>query len=733
MGKRIIRLLLAFALLAAVVQPAAVHGEVLTAEEKYNKLVEQGIFEGYPDGEAHLDHNMTRAQAAKIIALILSLKENPSGANIYIDLDESHWALGYIGAATAAGILEGYGNGIFDPSSDVTIEQLAKIMVEALDLEVDEDAKVEGASDWAGKYVKAALDAGLIPEQSDYTKPASRDLLVDVSYAANEQLQANAEETGWMTSAEQTGARKVQITFQGKADPDAASIVIERIGNENERTPVGIERLEWNADEGSVTAILNDKAETGSYIVSFTVRSDEKTVTSEYQFNMEAETLERIVLGGSDQLPQANDVAVPFSLYNQFGEEMDERPEDIRVISIAPRAEIHPELNLVVLDLAELPKETFVAVVILADNVSADRIYKIGDIRVLDRVSTAGFYDASGNRVSTLKKGETAYLLLTPLDQYGNPFYDVDMDWLNENLQVTAVVHDFRPLTLPKQLEKHPKSGLPSVSVTGGSYLRDTVITVTITSKLGKILAQESITVEKDAEILPPPPTPASIKPSMSVDPNSIVTVMDATYTITTYVTVTSQWVTDLHYMMLPESDPEPDVEDLLQISGTTATSGRVKTSGTKRLELAHVYPNDLNQKFKLYVVGSAGDGLIKTQKETVEIDTDSNNVFRFISISGNVETSTLVMYLDYTPQTAPVTVYYVVNDTPLPTVNSPDDVIQLLNDSNTYITRGLKLWGGDFRPPDRVLVSSNPGTYYAYVVLEYRGVLLMMEETLTL
>ena len=738
MGKRIIRLLLAFSLLAAAVQPAVVHGEEMTAEEKYNKLVEQGIFDGFPDGQSHLDWNMSRAQAAKIITLILGLDPDAAaGSGYYIDLGESDWAAGYIGAATAAGILEGYSNGIFDPTSDVTIEQLAKIMVEALDIEVDEDATVEGASDWAGKYVKAALEAGLIPPQSDYTVPASRDLLVVASYAAYEQLQETAEETAWITSAQQKGARKVQLTFNGKLDPDTAVVVLERIGdNGKQRIAVGIERLEWSIDEGSVTAVLEDKIQTGLYEVFLTVPVDEKTTTSEWQFNMTAERLERIELGGADSLPRADGVEVPIHLYNQFGEEMDERP-DIFAVSGSHETKLHPERNVVLLNLSRLAVGSSVTVAVLADDRFANRTYTVGGEPELRSVEAAGFVDASGTPVSSLKKGETAYLLLRPLDQFGNLI--ADLDWLNENLRVEAVIQDLRPLTLPKTLVAGP-GGAPAVSVTGGSYLRDTEITVTVYSNLGSVLAQASIMVPTDLELPRVPAVPSIVRPIVIIDPNSIVTVSDAAYfDFTTYFTVTTVLTTDLYYALVDAEDSEvPTEQQIIQQSGLpsmTADYGHVKVTGSKMT--LQVEPNLPDHQYKLYVVGT-NSGQSVSAMATAEISTLTQNVFNLIKINDESDGGQWRFGLSHTPTNAQGIIYYLITDNPFfPTAgNLIDEVVQFAKGERdesespvVILAKGYRSWNGTTD-----IVDAGPASFShasITVVLEYRGVRLLAESDL--
>jgi len=203
-------LVLMFGMMAGA---ALVGAEDLTAEEKFKALVEAGIFEGIDEnGTSGLDQNMTRAQLAKIIALVMKLdvSENAPLSSAFEDVAGSHWAAGYIDAASKAGILQGYGGGVFAPSADVTMEQLAAVMVKALGLDVDPDASVEGASDWAAAYVAAAIQAGILPAADDYTQPAQRELLVEAAYVAND---AVVTEDGELLSEvyERTGKPVIQV------------------------------------------------------------------------------------------------------------------------------------------------------------------------------------------------------------------------------------------------------------------------------------------------------------------------------------------------------------------------------------------------------------------------------------------------------------------------------------------------------------------------------------------
>ncbi|MFB9327031.1 S-layer homology domain-containing protein [Paenibacillus aurantiacus] len=154
----------------------------ITTEAKFQEMKTAGIFQGI-NGESHLDQLMTRAEFAKALATLLKLESKPAAAASFKDVTATHWAIGQIGALAEAKIIEGVAAGQFGPKVNVSLEQVAKIAVTALKLEVKDDAKVEGkTSAWATKYVAAAVAAGLIKTSADYTKNATRGDLVDASF-----------------------------------------------------------------------------------------------------------------------------------------------------------------------------------------------------------------------------------------------------------------------------------------------------------------------------------------------------------------------------------------------------------------------------------------------------------------------------------------------------------------------------------------------------------------------
>ncbi|GFN32673.1 S-layer homology domain-containing protein [Paenibacillus xylaniclasticus] len=219
--KKSLSLLVAIAMVFSMFASVAFAAEDAqpSTQDKFDTLKEKGIFEGFPDGSAGLDKNMTRAQFAKVLGLINNLTEN-AAASKYKDVPANHWAKGFIGAVTEAQLMNGVGANKFDPNGNVTIEALAKTLVLSKGLEPVEGATVAGTSAWAAGYVQAALDAGLIPALSNYKVAATRAQLVEATYTYV--VGAVDNSVLKITKAAQTGAKKITIEFSKAVDKNIA-------------------------------------------------------------------------------------------------------------------------------------------------------------------------------------------------------------------------------------------------------------------------------------------------------------------------------------------------------------------------------------------------------------------------------------------------------------------------------------------------------------------------------
>ncbi len=204
--KKSLSLVVTGALVTSVFASSAFAAE-LTTQQKFDALKAAGIVEGYPGGSAGLDKNITRAEISKVVALLQGLGEDAASSK-YKDVATNYWAKGYIGAVTKAGIVNGLGNNLFGPTQNVTVEQVAKIIVESAGLTAKADAAVSGSvSAWAKGYVAAAIEAGLIDQQASYKVAATRGQVFEAAYDLS-----NASAVS-VKSAVAVDEKNIEVTF----------------------------------------------------------------------------------------------------------------------------------------------------------------------------------------------------------------------------------------------------------------------------------------------------------------------------------------------------------------------------------------------------------------------------------------------------------------------------------------------------------------------------------------
>jgi methionine-rich copper-binding protein CopC len=180
--KRLFMILMSVVLLVTAIPVATVLADDLSTEEKYRFLVKKGIFTGFDDGSSRLHTPMTREQFAAVLFRLWELKKETAKPS-YSDVLKTRWSFGEIQAVTKSGLMKGTGNGSFAPASNVTIEQLAVVLVRAYGVSGSSSASVFGkVSPWAKHDVGIALNKKWIPAQSDYRVNALRSLLVEAAF-----------------------------------------------------------------------------------------------------------------------------------------------------------------------------------------------------------------------------------------------------------------------------------------------------------------------------------------------------------------------------------------------------------------------------------------------------------------------------------------------------------------------------------------------------------------------
>ncbi|CAG7649828.1 hypothetical protein PAESOLCIP111_05960 [Paenibacillus solanacearum] len=140
-----------------------------------NKLVVQGT-----DQNIFVpDRTVTRAEFAAMLIRALGLDEKP-GYTLYSDVSpEKDWYSGAVGAASKAGVIEGYADGTFKPNAPITREQITVMLSRVLQFagklrETDEAALDRFAdhavvADWAKQPAAQLLAANVIEGVTDTT------------------------------------------------------------------------------------------------------------------------------------------------------------------------------------------------------------------------------------------------------------------------------------------------------------------------------------------------------------------------------------------------------------------------------------------------------------------------------------------------------------------------------------------------------------------------------------
>jgi hypothetical protein len=152
----------------------------------------EGIVSGYTDGTFRPDALTTRAQLAKmaVIAFGLSLATPDSAHFSDVGADNPFYA--YIEAAYGAGLVSGYSDGTFRPYANVTRGQVAKVIVSASGLKLLNPAQASFSDVGVGtpyyRYVETAKAAGILSGYPDGTfgptSPATRGQIAKITYLA---------------------------------------------------------------------------------------------------------------------------------------------------------------------------------------------------------------------------------------------------------------------------------------------------------------------------------------------------------------------------------------------------------------------------------------------------------------------------------------------------------------------------------------------------------------------
>ena len=151
--KKLLALVLALVMsmsLVTISNAAFKDADKIDYKEAVDVMNAVGVFIGDEKGNFNAKENLTREQAAKIIAYLeLGSKaaDALAGGATFTDVASTRWSAGFVGYCAQAGVVNGVGNSKFDPAGQLTALQFGKMLL----VELGYDAKAEGmvGTDWA--------------------------------------------------------------------------------------------------------------------------------------------------------------------------------------------------------------------------------------------------------------------------------------------------------------------------------------------------------------------------------------------------------------------------------------------------------------------------------------------------------------------------------------------------------------------------------------------------------
>ncbi len=147
------------------------------AEGDIRSLAGRGFVRGTDDDRFAPNDNTTRAEFAAMLVRVLGLTKEGSPESTFTDVTTDKWFYTYIETATKAGLVHGRGDGIFGPEERITRQEVAAMIVRALQYagvdvvrlnEIQVSAQLTQFADaaeispWAKNVVATAANIGII-------------------------------------------------------------------------------------------------------------------------------------------------------------------------------------------------------------------------------------------------------------------------------------------------------------------------------------------------------------------------------------------------------------------------------------------------------------------------------------------------------------------------------------------------------------------------------------------
>ena len=156
----------------SLAQPADIQGH--WAEKQIIKWVDKGLVKGYQNGMFKSDANITRAEFMALVNRAFGFTGGTKSN--FSDVEQKDWFAADVARAAAAGYISGYKDGTVRPNNNISRQEAAIILARILKLDTSAGKsaadKFKDAKDipsWSEEDVDAVVDRGLMNGYPDHT------------------------------------------------------------------------------------------------------------------------------------------------------------------------------------------------------------------------------------------------------------------------------------------------------------------------------------------------------------------------------------------------------------------------------------------------------------------------------------------------------------------------------------------------------------------------------------
>ena len=168
------------------------------AQEAVDTLTAVGVLQGYDGAVFGPTNTLTREQAAKMITYIMigttAANALPHVNSTFTDVATDRWSDPFIAYCASRGIINGMGDGTFNPAAPISASQFAKLLLCAIGYGVN--GEYTGAN-WEIDAIVDAQNKGILTLDRDYTQSATRQDIAVYAFNAINPINPGAVLVTW--------------------------------------------------------------------------------------------------------------------------------------------------------------------------------------------------------------------------------------------------------------------------------------------------------------------------------------------------------------------------------------------------------------------------------------------------------------------------------------------------------------------------------------------------------